>query len=75
MNVFVAHRSRRELLHTEVLQHLPLHLVQLRTAENQAVQRRAEVDFAEFFERAEADELVFLPHASQAHRQRVRTTH
>lgn len=75
MNVFVANSPRRELLHTEVLQHLTLHLVQLRTAEDQAVQRRAEVHFAEFFERAEADKLVFLPHASQSDRQRVRTTH
>lgn len=75
IRVFVANSPRRELLHAEVLQHLALHLVQLRTAQNQAVQRRAEVHFPQLLQRPEADELVLLPHARQPHRQRVRAAH
>ena len=54
---------------------LQLHLVRVRRAQDQAVQRLAEIDLAKLLQRSEADELVGLAYTSQTYREGIGAAH
>lgn len=64
-----------EILHVKVVQHLQFHFVRIGSAQNQTMQRLAEIHFTKLLQRSEADELIRLPDTRQTHRQCVRSTH
>lgn len=52
----------REVLNAKEVEHLQLQLVELGTAENQTVERGAEVHVAQLLQGSETDELVIATH-------------
>ena len=64
-----------EILHVKVVQHLQFHFVRIGSAQNQTMQRLAEIHFTKLLQRSEADKLIRLSDTRQTHRQRVRSTH
>ena len=63
-----------QIFNAKVIQHLQLQLVEIRTAENETVERSTEINLTQLLQSSETDELIFLANTSQSHSKRIGST-